>query len=48
MNVRAQVNERYGWAIAWLRKQGTEEEARRLAVMRRTLPPVRSGRTGGN
>jgi Relaxase/Mobilisation nuclease domain len=42
MNVRAQVNERYGEAIEWLRKQGREEEARRFELMQRTLPPVRS------
>jgi hypothetical protein len=42
MNVRAKVNDRYGEAIDWLRKQGREEEARRLDLMRRTLPPVRS------
>jgi diadenosine tetraphosphate (Ap4A) HIT family hydrolase len=42
MNVRAQVNERYGEAIDWLRKQGREDEARRFEIMQRTLPPVRS------
>jgi hypothetical protein len=42
MNVRAQVNERYGEAIEWLRKQGREEEARRFELMQRTLPLVRS------
>jgi Relaxase/Mobilisation nuclease domain len=42
MNVRAQVNERYGEAIDWLRKQGREEEARRFELVLRTLPPVRS------
>jgi hypothetical protein len=42
MNVRAHVNERYGEAIEWLRKQGREEEARRFELMQRTLPPVRS------
>jgi hypothetical protein len=42
MNVRGQVNARYGDAIDWLRKQGREEEARRFELMRRTLPPVRS------
>jgi hypothetical protein len=42
MNVRAKVNERYGEAIDWLRKQGREEEARRFELMQRTLPPVRS------
>jgi hypothetical protein len=44
MNVRAQVNERYGEAIHWLRQQGREEEARRFDLMRRNLPPVRSER----
>lgn len=43
-NVRAQVNERYGEAIQWLRQQGREEEARRFELMQRTLPPVRSER----
>jgi hypothetical protein len=42
MNVRAQVNERYGEAIQWLRQQGREEEARRFELMQRNLPPVRS------
>ena len=42
MNVRAQVNERYGEAIHWLRQQGREEEARRFELMHRNLPPVRS------
>jgi hypothetical protein len=42
MNVRAQVNERYGEAIDWLRKQGREEEARRFELVQRTLPPIRS------
>ncbi len=42
MNVRAQVNERYGEAIQWLRQQGREEEARRFELMQRKLPPVRS------
>ena len=42
MNVRAQVNERYGQAIDWLRQQGREEEARRFDAMRRDLPSVRS------
>jgi hypothetical protein len=42
MNVRAQVNERYGEAIQWLRKQGKEEEARRFELLHRSLPPVRS------
>jgi Relaxase/Mobilisation nuclease domain len=42
MNVRASVNERYGEAIQWLRERGREEEARRLEMMRRSLPPVRS------
>ena len=42
MNVRAQVNERYGEAIHWLRRQGREEEARRFELMHRNLPPVRS------
>jgi hypothetical protein len=42
MNVRAQVNERYGEAIHWLRGQGREEEARRFELMHRNLPPVRS------
>jgi Relaxase/Mobilisation nuclease domain len=42
MNVRAQVNERYGEAIHWLRQQGREEEARRFELMQRNLPPVRS------
>jgi hypothetical protein len=42
MNVRAQVNERYGEAIHWLRQQGREEEARRFDLMRGNLPPVRS------
>ena len=42
MNVRAQVNERYGQAIDWLRQQGREEEARRFEAMQRDLPPVRS------
>lgn len=41
-NVRAQVNERYGEAIQWLRQQGREEEARRFELMQRNLPPVRS------
>jgi hypothetical protein len=41
-NVRARVNERYGEAIEWLRKQGREDEARRFELMQRTLPPVRS------
>jgi hypothetical protein len=40
-NVRAQVNERYGEAIQWLRQQGREEEARRFELMQRNLPPVR-------
>src|SRR5271154_4752177 len=42
MNVRAQVNERYGEAIHWLRRQGREDEARRFELMQRNLPPVRS------
>jgi Relaxase/Mobilisation nuclease domain len=42
MNVRAQVNERYGEAIHWLRGQGREDEARRFELMHRHLPPVRS------
>ncbi len=42
MNVRAQVNERYGEAIRWLRGQGREDEARRFELMHRNLPPVRS------
>jgi hypothetical protein len=42
MNVRSQVNERYGEAIDWLRKEGREDEARRFEIMQRTLPPVRS------
>jgi hypothetical protein len=42
LNVRATVNERYGEAIDWLRKQGREEEARRFELMQRNLPPVRS------
>ena len=42
MNVRAQVNERYGEAIQWLRQQGREEEARRFELLHRLLPPVRS------
>lgn len=41
-DVRAQVNERYGEAISWLRKQGREEEARRFELMQRNLPPVKS------
>ena len=44
MNVRAQVNERYGEAIHWLRGQGREDEARRFEMMHRNLPPVRSER----
>jgi hypothetical protein len=43
-NVRAQVNERYGEAIHWLRGQGREDEARRFEMMHRNLPPVRSER----
>jgi hypothetical protein len=42
MNVRAQVDERYGDAIHWLRKQGREEEARRFELMQRNLPTVRT------
>jgi hypothetical protein len=42
MNVRAQVSERYGEAIHWLRRQGREEEARRFELMHRNLPAVRS------
>jgi len=42
MNVRAKVNERYGEAIHWLRRQGREDEARRFELMQRNLPPVRS------
>jgi diadenosine tetraphosphate (Ap4A) HIT family hydrolase len=42
MNVRAEVNERYGEAIRWLRQQGREEEARRFELMQRNLPAVRS------
>jgi hypothetical protein len=42
MNVRAQVNERYGEAIGWLRGQGREDEARRFELMHRNLPLVRS------
>jgi len=42
MNVRAQVNERYGEAIRWLREQGRDEEARRFELMHRNLPLVRS------
>jgi hypothetical protein len=42
LNVRAQVNERYGQAVLWLRGQGREEEARRFELMHRNLPPVRS------
>ena len=42
MNVRAKVNERYGEAIHWLRRQGREDEARRFELMNRNLPPVRS------
>jgi len=42
MNVRAQVSERYGEAIHWLRGQGRDEEARRFELMHRNLPPVRS------
>jgi len=42
MNVRAKVNERYGEAIHWLRRQGREDEARRFELLQRNLPPVRS------
>jgi hypothetical protein len=42
MNIRAQVSERYGDAILWLRGQGREEEARRFEMMHRNLPLVRS------
>jgi hypothetical protein len=42
MSVRAQVKERYGEAIHWLRRQGREQEARRFELMHRNLPPVRS------
>jgi hypothetical protein len=42
MNVRAKVNERYGEAIHWLRRQGREDEARRFELMQRNLPPVLS------
>ncbi len=42
VNVRARVDDRYGEAIHWLRQQGREEEARRIDLMRRNLPPVRS------
>jgi hypothetical protein len=42
MNVRARVNERYGEAIDWLRKQGSEEESLRFELMKRNLPAVRS------
>ena len=41
-NVRARVNDRYGQAVHWLRKQGREQEARRFELMQRNLPPVRS------
>jgi hypothetical protein len=41
-NVRARVDERYQEAIRWSRQQGRDEEARRLGMMRRNLPPVRS------
>jgi hypothetical protein len=40
--VRARVDERYQEAIRWSRQQGRDEEARRLGMMRRNLPPVRS------
>jgi Relaxase/Mobilisation nuclease domain len=42
LNVRAQVNQRYGEAIEWLRSQGRNEEARRFELMRRHLPSVRT------
>ena len=42
LNVRAQVTARYTEAIAWLRSQGREAEARRFELMQRTLPPVRT------
>ena len=42
MNVRAQVNDRYGEAIEWLRRHGREEEARRFELMQRNLAPVKA------
>lgn len=42
LNVRAQVTERYREAIEWLRTQGREDEAQRLEMMHRNLPPVRT------
>jgi hypothetical protein len=42
LNVRSMVNERYLEAIAWLRQQGREDEARRFELMQRKLPRVRS------
>jgi len=42
LNVRAQVNERYGEAIGWLRQQGRDAEAQRFELLQRNLPPVRT------
>lgn len=42
LNVRAQVNERYGQAIEWLRGPGREEEARRSELLQRNLAPAKT------
>jgi hypothetical protein len=42
LNVRAEVDERYGAAINWLRLQGREQEARRFELMQQNLPNVRT------
>ena len=42
LNVRAQVDDRYGAAIDWLRSQGREQEARRFELMHKHLPTVRT------
>jgi hypothetical protein len=41
LDIRARVNDRYREAIAWLRQNGREEEARRFELMQRNLAPVR-------
>lgn len=44
LNVRAQVIQRYAEAVAWLRKEGREKEARRFELLQQQLPPVRTDR----
>jgi hypothetical protein len=42
LDIRARVNDRYREAIAWLRRNGREEEARRFELMQRNLAPVKA------